>query len=225
MHLHLEATTASRRDFALFHRGRTRLRAAVLCRRASLNLLHHHVLGLEFARTGFGSRLLSLTGGSHGLARDGNLRGWKWEDRLTPNALIDHLQDALWVPCPVVVVVLLGFLTVIEENLIKDKLSQDLLVKGVLLELKVEILNASTFGLVLRLVKVLEVGMRECIGGTQSLSGIVAEKSLHQIKGILLDSREEFLEADTLSFLIAVGEEVANSRVLDLLNQLSRRKT
>lgn len=67
--------------------------------------------------------------------------------------MIKNLQDTLGILDFALLVIITRFFTVIEKNLVGNELSQDFLVKSVLLKLKVEVFNASVSWLVFSLVK------------------------------------------------------------------------
>ncbi len=67
--------------------------------------------------------------------------------------MIKNLQDTLGILDFALLVIITRFFTVIEKNLVGNELSQDFLVKSVLLKLKVEIFNASVSWLIFSLVK------------------------------------------------------------------------
>lgn len=67
--------------------------------------------------------------------------------------MIKNLQDTLGILDFALLVIITRFFTVIEKNLVGNELSQDFLVKSVLLKLKVEVFNASVSWLIFSLVK------------------------------------------------------------------------
>jgi len=111
---------------------------------------------------------------------------------------------------------------VVEKNLVNDELPQDFAVKSVLLELEVEILDASVARLIFLLMQLLEEGVLQGLLCTDSFSGIIAKKTAHQVESVLLNAREELLKGDTLGLLDAVVQEGAHTLVFDLIHQVLR---
>ena len=137
---------------------------------------------------------------------------------MTTDSLVENLKDTLWIFHLAFLVIIAGLLAVVEKNLVNDELPQDFPVKSVLLELEVEVLDASVARLIFLLMQLLEEGVLHCLFSTDSFSRIIAKKSSHQVKGIFLNAWEEFFKRDTLGLLDAVVQESAHTLVFDLVH-------
>jgi hypothetical protein len=119
------------------------------------------------------------------VARRGKGRSW-----LSTHSLVENLKDTLWIFHLAFLVIIAGLLAVVEKNLVNDELPQDFPVKSVLLELEVEVLDASVARLIFLLMQLLEEGVLHCLLSTDSFSGIIAKKSAHEVECIFFNARE-----------------------------------
>ena len=139
--------------------------------------------------------------------------------------LVDLLKDAILVVRSEIPVVVSSLLGVGHNDLVKEELSDDVRVNGVLLELKVVVVHGLALNdlvVVFRIVQLLEEGMLEDLLCRESLLGIIRQKLLHQIDGLLRSIGNEFfpgLSLDLILSLLHVGKVL---RVLDLILDVGR---
>jgi hypothetical protein len=88
--------------------------------------------------------------------------------------LVENFEDAFRVLELALLVVFTSLFAVIEEDLVSDKLPEDLLIESVLLELKVKVLDAGVARLVLFLVQFLKERVLKSLLCAQSLSRVIA---------------------------------------------------
>lgn len=177
----------------------------ILRRRRRFNVLHG---GLSQGK----ARLRRLDGTRVGRRRRG-------QGGRCPHALVKNLEHTLGVLGLALFVVVARVSTVVEKNLVGNELPQDFLIKSILLEFEIKILDARVPRLVLLLVQLLEERVLEGLLGAQPLGRVVAKQLAEEVEGVLLDAGEQLLEGDALRFLDAVIEEVADALVLDLVHQ------
>ena len=137
-------------------------------------------------------------------------------------------------------VVLSGPLTVVEEDLIEDKLPQDLLIERVLLKLQVKVVYDRLLFLKFSLMQglarrslliwclicgregqILEVRVLHCLKGRKSLGGVIAKKLLQQVEGVGLYIGQDRRKICPSDILLAMANEIFQLRFLDLLIEMS----
>ena len=110
---------------------------------------------------------------------------------------VDHLKNTILVSFSQLAVDLSGFLGVSHDDFIKDELSDNVLVDGVLLELKVVILDRFSFDdlvIILRIVELLKEWMLKHLLCADPVGRIEGKQFADQVDGVWRSVWNQFLK-------------------------------